>query len=322
TVFVDGHDATIAQSGSGRQVIVDSPTDGGRLDVSGGAGQQEIWTGNADVHVSAAPAAVPGASLTLLAQHGSTAALSLGGEAATAINQGGTLTVSGAPGIAGGAGTATVFAEGGSTTIAGGGEALVAVMCGGDLSITAGTGNQQIFGGDRATGSLAVMASPTASGGSQTVVDANATVFGGRTNQTIWTGTADDVVVASNRAADAGGHIALLVQGGTSSYWGGTESAQLDNTGGILDAFLGGDGADRIGVDMAAAGGGITILHGFDPARDTLLLRGLPASPDVLHVSTADGATTLAFGTSRVVFADTPAPVASATAGGLLFGHG
>ncbi|MBE7212845.1 MAG: hypothetical protein INR65_17675, partial [Gluconacetobacter diazotrophicus] len=52
TVFVDGHDATVTQTGSGRQVIVDSPTDSGRLDVSGGAGQQEIWTGNADVHVS------------------------------------------------------------------------------------------------------------------------------------------------------------------------------------------------------------------------------------------------------------------------------
>ena len=322
-MFLNGFAATVTQDGTGVQTIVGSPDAGGQFTVTGGTGTQWVWTGNADATVQAAATGTPGAALNVAVQAGSTSTLQLGGENAMALGQGGTLSITGAP-TAGAA--VTVFAVAGTITMLGGAENTVAVMDGGDLSLTAGGGSQQVFGQDQGAGTLTVMGSHSVSGGSQTVVDAAATIFGGNTAQQIWTGTADDTVVSSALPSDGGGSIALFVQGGTSAYWGGVETATVDDDGGLLDAFLRGGGGVSIGVDMAAAAGSTAVIQNFDPTLDTLILRGLPSAA-ALSVSTDSAGTTLSYGASHVLLADsTPlsgTSIASASNGTqVVFGHG
>jgi hypothetical protein len=159
-------------------------------------------------------------------------------------------------------------------------------------------------------------------GGRQTIVngtDPNAatTVFGGRTAQTIWSGQAHDTIVSSTAAADSDGSIQAVIQGGVSSYWGGTESATLDNLGGMLDAFLNGDG--RVSIQAEMTGTGTTTLHGFSSLADTLTLGGV-SDLSQLQISTFGGNTTVALnsGGGVVTLLGVSHVDLSATSGGVL----
>ncbi len=313
TVFLNGHDASVGETGSGAQTVVGVASQTGLLHLQGGDGAQTLWTGGTSAVVTASDEGGPQASLTVRAQPGSTTTVQLGGEATLVDDQGGVVTINGG---ADPAASATVFDNAGPVTIWGGAEGLVASLGGGALTVQAGSGSQTVFGG---AGSLEVLGSH-AVGGLQTIVNGVApnqatTVFGGRTAQTIWTGQAHDTIVSSIEAGDASGSIAAFIQGGASSYWGGVERAALDNFGGTLDAFLNGDG--RVSI-LAAMTGGITAttLHGFDSARDTLLLGG--ATVPQLHVASADGGTVLMLGGSAVTLVGTSHVDLSAVAGGVL----
>ena len=313
TVFLNGHDATVGETGSGSQTVVGTASQHGLLHLQGGAGAQTLWTGGTSAVVTASEDGGPQASLTVRAQPGSTTTLQLGGETTLVDAEGGAVTINGGTDPAA---SATVFDNRGPVAIWGGAEGLVASLGGGALTVQAGSGSQTVFGG---AGSLEVLGSH-AVGGLQTIVNGTApnqatTVFGGRTTQTIWTGQAHDTIVSSIEAGDASGSIAAFIQGGVSSYWGGVEQAALDNLGGTLDAFLNGDG--RVGILAAMTGGATaTTLHGFDSARDTLLLGG--ALVPQLHVASADGGTVLTLGGSAVTLVGTSHVDLSAVAGGVL----
>ena len=313
TVFLNGHDATVGETGSGSQTVVGTASQAGLVRLQGGDGAQTLWTGGTSAVVTASEEGGPQASLTVRAQPGSTTTVQLGGETTLVDDEGGAVTINGG---ADPAASATVFDNAGPVAIWGGAEGLVASLGGGALTVQAGSGSQTVFGG---AGSLEVLGSH-AVGGLQTIVNGVApnqatTVFGGRTAQTIWTGQAHDTIVSSIEAGDASGSIAAFIQGGASSYWGGVEQATLDNFGGTLDAFLNGDG--RVSI-LAAMTGGIaaTTLHGFDSARDTLLLGG--AIVPQLHVASADGGTVLMLGGSAVTLVGTSHVDLSAVAGGVL----
>ncbi len=289
TIFLNGQDAGVTETGFGSQVVVGAATLSGHLQLTGGHGAQMLWTGGATATVTAAAASAPGASLTIAAQAGSSTSLQLGGEQTEIDDQGGAVAVNG--GTVAGA-TVTIHGGSGSVTVAGGAERLVATAgdAGGTLQLQAGSGAQTIFGG-RAT--LEVIGSHD-TGGTQLIVNGDdpgdaTTIFGGLTRQTIWTGRATDTIVSSTRSGDASGSIQAVIQGGASAYWGGTEQASLDNQAGRLEAFLNGDGRVSILAEMTNS---TTILHGFGSDRDSLTLGGI-TDPSRLHVATAGGSTTL-----------------------------
>ena len=298
-VFLNGYRTSVTQSGAGTQLVVgatatDASTDpqtAAQVTLSGGGGSQTLWTGGSDAVVSADGSG----SLSVLVQTGSSTLVRLAGETAQLDALGGALTV------LGGAqpGSATLLAAQGTATIWGGSETLTASLVGqASLQVGAGSGTQTIFGGP---GRLTVIASHDETG-SQTIVSGAdpaeaATIFGGKTAQTIWTGAGSDTIVASVAAGDSSGTIQAFIQGGVSSYWGGTESAMLDNQAGILEAFLAGDGAASILASMT--GQTNTTLHGFDSRTDRLVLAGV-SDPAAVGLSVQNGNTILSFADSRV----------------------
>ena len=297
-VFLNGHDADVTESGTGSQIIVGASTAGGIVQVSGGHGAQTLWTGGTEALVTAS--ADYDAALTIHAQPGSITSLRLGAEPTRLDDDGGVVTVQGATDPAG---DALVFGGAGTVVVWGGTERLVAVAggsLGGSLMVQAGSGQQTIFGG---LGSVQVQGSHT-TGGGQTIVNGAdgreaTTIFGGLTSQTIWTGQAHDTIVSSNQAADATGSITAIIQGGASSYWGGSETAELYNQGGILDAFLAGDG--RVSIRAEMSGHSTTTLSGFSALHDRLTLGGV-TDPTQLRTSCSGGNTvlSLAGGSSTV----------------------
>ncbi len=312
TVFLNGHDASVGQTGNGSQVVVGTASQTGLLQLQGGHGAQTLWTGGTSATITASDDSGPQASLTLRAQPGSTSTVQLGDEKTLIDAEGGAVTING------GANTAapvTVFDNAGLVTIWGGAEQLTASDGAGSLQVQAGSGSQTLFGG---AGSLAALGSH-AVGGLQTVVNGldptqATTVFGGRTTQTVWTGNAHDTIVSSTLAGDASGSIAAFIQGGTSSYWGGTEQATLDNQNGALDAFLNGDG--RVSILAEMTGRTSTSLHGFNSGIDTLVLGGAAVSQ--IHTTSSGGGTVLTLGGSTVTLVGTTHVDLSATHGGVL----
>ncbi len=307
-VFLNGHRAAITQSGTGDQTVVDTAGSDAPVTITGGAGTQTVWTGAADTTIDAGGTG----ALSVLVQDGSNTLVRLDGDTARLDTLGGTLTVLGGERT----GSVTLFADQGDSTVWGGAETLVASLAGaGSLQVAAGSGSQTIFGGP---GRLTVIGSHDHAG-TQTIVggaDASqsATIFGGLTSQTIWTGAGADTIVASNAVGDSSGHISAFIQGGASSYWGGTESAALDNQGGILDALLGGGGAVSILASMT--GHTSTTLHGFDSRRDQLTLGGVPDPSDVA-VTIQGGNTVLWFGGSQLVLDGLTHTTLAQTAGGV-----
>ncbi len=313
TVFLNGHDASVGETGTGSQLVVGTASQAGLLQLQGGHGAQTLWTGGTSAAITASDDASPQASLTLRAQPGSTSTLQLGGERTLVDDEGGAVTVNGGTDADA---TATVFDNAGPVAIWGGAEQLMASLGDGALEVQAGSGSQTVFGG---AGSLEVLGSHAASG-VQTIVNGTGanqatTVFGGRTAQTIWTGTAHDTIVSSTLAGDASGSIAAFIQGGASSYWGGTEAATLDNGGGALDAFLNGDGRVSILAEMTGRSSTSTSLHGFN-ALDTLVLGG--ATVTQVHDADAGGSTVLTLGGSVATLFGVPHVALSAIAGGVL----
>lgn len=291
SVFLNGRSASVTETGTGAQLVVAAAAgQSGHVQLDGGLGAQTLWTGGATAQV-AGGAAGADASLAVYAQAGSTVAMQLGGERTEIDNDDGAVTVQGGTDAGG---TARLFDGAGSLVVLGGaGQILAAAGAGADslLQITAGSGAQTIFGG---AGTVTVIGSH-ATAGSQTIVNGAdptqaTTIFGGLTQQTIWTGQADDTIVASGQAGDASGHIQAIVQGGTSAYWGGSESAWLDNQDGILNAFLRGDGAVSILADLA--GSGRTTLTGYNSLRDSLTLGGV-SDPSAVQLVYGGGNTTL-----------------------------
>ncbi len=300
TVFLNGRSGAVTETGSGTQVVVASAGgQDGSVQLTGGAGTQTLWTGGATATVTGSNMGMgtgSAGSLAIHAQAGSHVALQLGAERTTLDDEGGTVIVQGASDPA-----ASAFVSGGAgrVTVQGGAEQLVAAAgtsADGLLQVVAGSGAQTIFGG---AGTVTAIGSH-ATAGSQVIVngadpDAVTTIFGGLTRQTIWTGQAHDTIVSSDQAGDASGSIAAIIQGGTSAYWGGTESASLTNGDGILDAFLRGDGAVSILASMT--GTGRTTLTGFNPLHDTLTLGGL-SDPSAVQVAYGGGNATLSVGGS------------------------
>ena len=238
--------------------------------------------------------------------------MQLGGETTLVDDEGGAVTVNGDPDATA---TVTVFDNAGPASIWGGAEQLMASDGDGALLVQAGSGSQTLFGG---AGGLEALGSHAVAG-LQTIVNGSdptqaTTVFGGRTAQTVWTGNAHDTIVSSTLAGDASGSIAAFIQGGASSYWGGTEQAALDNQGGALDAFLNGDG--RVSILAEMTGRTSTTLHGFDSGIDTLLLGG--ATVTQIHAASSGGSTVLALGGSVVTLVGTTHVDLSATSGGVL----
>ncbi len=312
TVFLNGHDATVGETGTGSQTVVGTASQAGLLRLQGGDGAQTLWTGGTSAVVTASDDSGAQASLTVRAQPGSITTVQLGSETTLVDAEGGTVTVDGG---ADAAATDTVFDNAGVATIWGGAERLVASVGNGALEVQAGSGSQTVFGGP---GSLEVLGSHAASG-QQVIVNGSAsgqatTVFGGRTAQTIWTGDAHDTIVSSTEAGDASGSIAAFIQGGASSYWGGTEAAALDNQGGMLDAFLNGDG--RVSILAAMTGGTATTLRGFGSPLDTLVLGG--ATMPQLHVTSSGGSTVLTLGGSVATLVGVSHVDLSPVAGGVL----
>ncbi len=312
TVFLNGHDATVGETGTGSQTVVGTASQTGLLQLQGGHGAQTLWTGGTSSSVTASDDGSAQASLTVRAQPGSTTTVQLGSETTLVDAEGGTVTVNGG---ADPAATDTVFDNAGAVTIWGGAEHLVASVGNGALEVQAGSGSQTVFGGP---GSLEVLGSHAASG-QQTIVNGSApdqatTVFGGRTAQTIWTGEAHDTIVSSTLAGDASGSIAAFIQGGASSYWGGTEAAALDNQSGMLDAFLNGDG--RVSILAAMIGSTATTLHGFGSPLDTLVLGG--ATVQQLHITNPGGSTVLTLGGSVATLVGVSHVDLSPVAGGVL----
>ncbi|WP_419730370.1 beta strand repeat-containing protein [Lichenicola sp.] len=317
TVFLNGHGASITESGAGAQLIVGAPTAAGPVQISGGNGTQTFWTGGTNSVVTASADAK--ASLTIHAQAGSITSLQLGAETTCIDDNGGAVTVHGtnAPGE-----TASVFGGPGSVVVSGGAEQLVAVAGSsvvGSLLVQAGSGQQTIFGG---LGSVQVQGSH-ATTGMQTIVNGTdsrdaTTIFGGLTSQTIWTGQAHDTIVSSNQASDTTGSITAMIQGGASTYWGGTETATLYNQGGTLDAFLTGSGRVSVLADMT--GGTTTILTGFRALHDRLTLAGV-TDPSQLRTRYSGGSTILSAvggGSSSVTLLGVGAVSLSHVPGGLL----
>ncbi len=283
-VFLNGRSAQVTDTGAGVQVIVASASDqAGNVQLTGGDGTQTLWTGGATATVTAGGAG----TLVVHAQAASTVAVRLNGEQTAIDDQDGAVTAMGSDG-----GVAQLVGGGSLWT---GGDGQVSTAAGGGpdglLQVTAGSGAQTVFGG---AGTVTVIGSHVTAG-SQTVVNGAdptqaTTIFGGLTRQTIWSGQADDTIVASNQAGDASGHIQAVIQGGTSAYWGGAESATLDNQSGILDGFLRGDGAVSILADLA--GTGRTTLTGYSSLRDTLTLGGV-SDPSAVQLAYGGGDTTL-----------------------------
>ena len=291
SVFLNGQSASVTDSGTGSQLVVAAAAgQGGDLQLSGGLGAQTLWTGGATAQVTASAGGAD-ASLAVHAQTGASVSVQLGGERTEIDTDGGTVTVQGGTDAAG---TAQVFGGAGSIAVWGGAEQLVAAAGGspdGLLQVQAGSGAQTIFGG---SGTVTVMGSHSTAG-SQTIVNGpgsgqSTTIFGGLTRQTIWTGQADDTIVSSTQAGDASGSIQAFIQGGTSAYWGGVESATLDNQSGILDGFLRGDGVVSILSDLT--GTARTTLTGYSSMRDTLTLGGV-SDPSAVQVAYAGGNTSL-----------------------------
>ncbi len=312
TVFLNGHDATVGETGTGSQTVVGIASQTGLLQLQGGHGAQTLWTGGTSSAVTASDDDSSRASLTVRAQPGSTTTVQLASESTLVDSEGGTVIVNGG---ADAAATDTVFDNAGAVTIWGGAEHLVASVGNGTLEVQAGSGSQTVFGG---AGSLEVLGSHATSG-QQTIVngsgpDEATTVFGGRTAQTIWTGKANDTIVSSTLAGDASGSIAAFIQGGASSYWGGTEVAALDNQGGMLDAFLNGDG--RVSILAAMTGSTATTLHGFSSPLDTLVLGG--ATVPQLHLTSSGGSTVLTLDGSVTTLIGVSHVDLSAVAGGVL----
>ncbi len=312
TVFLNGHDAFVGQTGTGSQVVVGTASQTGRLQLQGGHGTQTLWTGGTSAAVTASDDAGSQASLTLRAQPGSTSTVQLGDENTLVDAEGGAVTINGG---ANATATVTVFDNNGPVSIWGGAEQLMASDGDGALQVQAGSGSQTLFGG---AGSLEALGSHAVAGLQTIVNGAEATqattVFGGRTAQTVWTGNAHDTIVSSTLAGDASGSIAAFIQGGASSYWGGTEQATLDNQGGALDAFLNGDGRVSILAEMTGRTG--TSLHGFDSKIDTLVLGG--ATTTQIHAASSGGGTVLTLGGSVVTLVGTTHVDLSATSGGVL----
>ena len=311
TVFLNGHDASVGETGTGSQTVVGTASHAGLLQLQGGHGAQTLWTGGTSAVVSASEDGGSRASLTIRAQPGSTTTVQLADEPTLVDAEGGAVTVNGGSDPDA---SATVFDGAGPVTVWGGAERLVASVGNGALEVQAGSGSQTVFGG---AGSLEVLGSHAVSG-LQTIVNGAApgqatTVFGGRTAQTIWTGQAHDTIVSSAEAGDASGSIRAFIQGGASSYWGGVESATLDNQAGILDAFLNGDG--RVSILAAMTGGTATTVNGFNGALDTLVLGG--ATVPQLHVASSGGGTVLTLGGSVVTLAGVSHVDLSPVAGGV-----
>ena len=291
TIFLNGQTAGVTETGTGAQTIVGAPSLAGSLLLSGGNGAQTLWTGGTSSIVTASDCTNAGAVLAVHAQAGSNTHVQLGAERLEIDGQGGTLTVDGSTNDGG---LATIYGGHAAITVWGGAEQLIASagdMADGRLQVQGGSGTQTIFGG-RAM--LDVLGSHDTNG-SQTIVNGNdageaTTIFGGRSQQTIWTGQANDTIVSSTAAGDASGSIQAFIQGGASAYWGGTETASLDNQNGILDAFLAGDGQVSILADLS--NGTTTTLQGFNSLHDTLTLAGV-ADPAALRVSTSNGNTVL-----------------------------
>ncbi len=312
TVFLNGHDASVGETGTGSQTVVGTASQTGLLQLQGGHGAQTLWTGGTSSAVTASEDGGSEASLTIRAQPGSTTTVQLGGEQTLIDAEGGAVTVNGGPDPAA---TATVFDNAGSVAIWGGAEQLMASVGNGALEVQAGSGSQTVFGG---AGSLEVLGNHATSG-LQTIVNGSGpngptTVFGGRTSQTIWTGQAHDTIVSSTEPDDASGSVAAFIQGGASSYWGGIESATLDNQAGILDAFLNGDG--RVSILAEMTGRTATTLNGFNSALDTLVLGG--ATLTQVHDMTSGGSTVLTFGGSVATLVGLSHVELSAVAGGVL----
>ena len=284
TVFLNGRSAEVTDTGGGAQVTVASASgQSGDVQLTGGGGAQTLWTGGATATVTAGGAG----TLAIHAQSGSNVAVQLDGERTALDDQGGTVAVTGSDG------SAVQLVGGGSLWTGDDGQVSAAAGDSPDglLQVTAGSGAQTVFSG---AGTVTAIGSH-ATAGSQTIVNGTApgqatTVFGGLTAQTIWTGQADDTIVSSGQAGDAAGSIQAFIEGGASAYWGGTESAMLDNQDGILDAVLRGDGAVSILADMT--GVGRTTLYDYGSLRDTLTLGGV-SSPSAVQVAYAGGDTTL-----------------------------
>lgn len=298
TVFLNRHSAGILETGTGSQTIVGLPAQQGILQVDGGHGTQTIWTGGMTTTVTGS-SDTGVASLTIHSQAGSNNSVQLAGESTAIDDDGGSIVVQGG---SDGGGNADVLGGTGSVVVWGGAGQVTAsagASSAGTLQVEAGSGSQTIFGGRE---TVLVLGNHTTTG-MQTVVNDNdasdaTTIFGGLTRQTIWSGQATDIIVSSTLAGDTSGSIQAFIQGGASSYWGGTETAALDNQGGILDAFLGGVGHVSILAEMT--GTTTTTLHGFSSLLDTLTLGGV-SDPSPVDVSTSGGNTTLSIGGSSLV---------------------
>ncbi len=289
--FLNNHEALFTQTGTGSQIVVGQPVGGGQFSLTGGAGTQTVWTGDSDARIEASGTG----ALQLVVQSGSNSQVVLGGEAVTATVEGGTLSLTGTAATH----SATLFVDQGAATVQGGAESMMASVGSGHLQIAAGSGEQVVFGG---AGTVVAMGSHDVAG-RQVIVNndtpsASSVIFGGKTTQEIWTGHASDTIVSSIEAGDASGHIAAIIQGGASSYWGGVENASLLNLSGTLDAFLAGSGTVSIQADMAAHT--TTNVTGFDSARDSLLLQSV-ADPSTLSVRQTSGGTLIQCGDSHVM---------------------
>lgn len=170
-------------------------------------------------------------------------------------------------------GTSSIFNNSGNLTVSGNGNTNIYAghNSSDQLSVTAGNGTQTLFA---AQNILTAYGNHDVDGTQVIIAGTNnntSIVYGGKTHQSIYTGTSNFTIVSGNNSTDNTGNQAINVQGGASSYWGGVENATFTLSGGSLYASLG-SGSAAITADMTK-GFSATFVN-YSTSNDHLILNG------------------------------------------------
>ncbi|QNT78447.1 hypothetical protein [Entomobacter blattae] len=136
--------------------------------------------------------------------------------------------------------------------------------------IFAGEDTQTIFNNGNI---LHAYANNNLSNGKQIIIGGknnfSATVFGGKTNQEIWTGSGTFDIISSKDPNYNNSTQTLNIQGGTSTYWGGSEKAIVNIFSGDSHIFLG-NSSNTITIDLTNYSN--SILDNFNASSTSLTI--------------------------------------------------
>ncbi|QNT77570.1 autotransporter outer membrane beta-barrel domain-containing protein [Entomobacter blattae] len=171
----------------------------------------------------------------------------------------------------------------------------------GNLDVVAGAGKETTFLNNGNTTFFG-----TSSAGSQIIIGGNSsedivnTVYGGTTQQEIWTGNKNFLIVASQETTVKNGTQNINLQGGTSTYWGGAEITNINVSNGNLTAFLG-NNSNSILINMSLSNN--TTLSNFSSGNSTLQLTGI-STQSQLQISHVNNDTLIKTATSILTLKD------------------